>query len=49
LGIFAGFERGLLIDRIEAGFERKAARGEWLGGPAPFGYSLDSASKTLVI
>lgn len=49
LGIFAEFERGLLIDRIEAGFERKAARGEWLGGRAPFGYSLDSASKTLVI
>jgi site-specific DNA recombinase len=32
LGIFAEFERGLLIDRITKGFERKAARGEWLGG-----------------
>jgi len=49
LGIFAEFERGLLIDRIEAGFERKAARGEWLGGRAPFGFSLDSPSKTLLI
>jgi len=37
LGIFAEFERGLLIDRITKGFERKAARGEWLGGPGPFG------------
>ena len=48
LGIFAEFERGLLIDRITKGFERKAARGEWLGGPGPFGYRVDSASKTLV-
>jgi site-specific DNA recombinase len=48
LGIFAEFERGLLIDRISKGFERKAARGEWLGGPAPFGYTLDSPTKTLV-
>jgi site-specific DNA recombinase len=32
LGIFAEFERGLLIDRITKGFESKAARGEWLGG-----------------
>jgi site-specific DNA recombinase len=48
LGIFAEFERGLLIDRITKGFERKAARGEWLGGPGPYGYSLDSATKTLV-
>jgi len=42
LGIFAEFERGLLIDRISKGFERKAARGEWLGGPGPYGYTLDS-------
>ncbi|MHB8669907.1 MAG: recombinase family protein [Acidimicrobiales bacterium] len=48
LGIFAEFERGLLIDRISKGFERKAARGEWLGGPGPYGYTLDSASKTLI-
>jgi site-specific DNA recombinase len=47
LGIFAEFERSLLIDRITAGFERKAAPGEWLGGPAPYGYALDSATKTL--
>ena len=47
LGIFAEFERGLLIDRITKGFERKAARGEWLGGPGPYGYRLDSATKTL--
>ena len=48
LGIFAEFERGLLIDRITKGFERKAARGEWLGGPGPFGYHVDPATKSLV-
>ncbi len=37
-----------LIDRITRGFERKAARGEWLGGPGPFGYHVDPATKTLV-
>ena len=46
---FAEFERGLLIDRITKDFERKAARGEWLGGPGPYGYTLDSATKTLIV
>ena len=49
LGIFAEFERGVLIDRITKGFERKAARGEWLAGRAPFGYQLDTATKSLVV
>jgi site-specific DNA recombinase len=26
-----------------------AVTGEWIGGKTPFGYSLDSATKTLVI
>jgi DNA invertase Pin-like site-specific DNA recombinase len=49
LGIFAEFERSLLIDRISKGFERKAARGEWLAGPGPFGYRADPATKTLTV
>jgi site-specific DNA recombinase len=49
LGIFAEFERNLLIDRITAGFERKASRGEWLSGRAPYGYTLDSTRKTLTV
>jgi site-specific DNA recombinase len=48
LAIFAEFERSLLIDRITSGFKRKAARGEWLGGPAPYGYALDPPRKSLV-
>jgi site-specific DNA recombinase len=46
LGIFAEFERAILIDRITAGLGRKAARGEWSGRP-PFGYTLDKDTKTL--
>ncbi len=38
LGAFAEFERATLIDRVIAGMERKAARGEWLGGNVSFGY-----------
>jgi site-specific DNA recombinase len=41
LGVFAEFERATLIDRVIAGMERKAARGEWLGGQAPYGYRLN--------
>lgn len=48
LGIFAEFERGLLIDRITKGFARKAARGEWLTGPGPYGYTHDPTTKTLL-
>ncbi len=38
LGVFAEFERASIIDRIGAGMERKAQRGEWIGGTYPFGY-----------
>jgi site-specific DNA recombinase len=41
LGVFAEFERATLIDRVIAGMERKAARGEWLGGHAPYGYRVN--------
>ena len=47
LGVFAEFERATLIDRVIAGMERKAARGEWLGGHAPYGYRLNRDSALL--
>ena len=37
LGVFAEFERALIVERITAGLERKAARGGWCGGRAPTG------------
>ena len=40
LGVFAEFERATIIDRVIAGMERKAARGEWTVGSAPYGYAV---------
>lgn len=48
LATFAQFERDVLIDRITAGVRTKAARGEWPGGQAPFGYKV-ADGKTLEI
>lgn len=41
LGVFAEFEREMIIDRVRGGMERKAAKGKWTGGPVPYGYHLD--------
>jgi site-specific DNA recombinase len=49
LGVFAEFERATIIDRVIAGMERKASRGEWCGGQRPFGYLIDPATSTLVV
>src|SRR5437764_4394038 len=49
LGVFAEFERATIIDRVIAGMERKAARGEWLGGQRPFGYLIDTTRNALVV
>ncbi len=38
LGVFAEFERASIIERINAGMERKARRGEWTVGSYPYGY-----------
>jgi hypothetical protein len=38
LGVFAEFEREVIIDRVIAGMERKATMGLWNGGPVPIGY-----------
>ena len=47
LGVFAEFERRVLIERIRAGLRTKAGRGQWVGGPPPFGYRL--LDRSLVI
>jgi site-specific DNA recombinase len=48
LGVFAEFERATIVERTVAGMERKAERGEWVGGDIPFGYRLDNARHFLV-
>ncbi len=40
LGVFAEFERALIVERITAGLERKAARGGWCGGQRPYGLNI---------
>jgi site-specific DNA recombinase len=47
LGVFAEFERATIIDRVIAGMERKASRGEWTGGRLPYGYRLDPQRRHL--
>jgi site-specific DNA recombinase len=47
LGSFAEFERSTMLDRISAGMERKAARGEWTGGVPPFGYQKERGESLL--
>jgi site-specific DNA recombinase len=48
LGVFAEFERQMIIDRVIAGMERKAARGAWTVGSIPFGYTADPETGFLV-
>jgi site-specific DNA recombinase len=47
LGVFAEFERATIVERVIAGMERKAARGEWTGGSLPFGYRIDAERRYL--
>jgi site-specific DNA recombinase len=48
LGVFAEFEREMIVERTQMGLARKAARGEWIGGTPPFGYGYDRARRLLV-
>lgn len=49
LAVFAEFERATIIDRVVAGMERKAARGEWTSGSRPYGYTIDKPSGHLTV
>jgi DNA invertase Pin-like site-specific DNA recombinase len=48
LGVFAEFEHEMIIDRVVNGMERKAAKGKWTLGTAPFGYHADSKEHVLI-
>jgi site-specific DNA recombinase len=49
LGVFAEFEREMIIDRVINGMERKAAKGKWTVGTEPFGYSRDTEHHLVAI
>lgn len=42
-------EAATLARRVKSKHVAKAAAGEWPGGPAPFGYEIDTANKSLKI
>jgi site-specific DNA recombinase len=48
LGVFAEFEREMIIDRVVNGMERKADKGQWTLGVAPYGYRVDPTTQHLV-
>ena len=48
LGVFAEFEREMIVERTRLGLARKAARGQWTGGTPPFGYRYDAESQVLL-
>jgi site-specific DNA recombinase len=48
LGVFAEFEREMIVERTRMGLARKAARGEWTGGTPPFGYRYDPEHRILL-
>ena len=48
LGVFAEFEREMIVERTRMGLARKAARGEWTGGIPPFGYRYDVDAQLLI-
>ena len=48
LGVFAEFEREMIIDRVINGMERKAAKGEWTLGNPPTATSRTQARHYLV-
>lgn len=47
LGVFAEFEREMIIDRVINGMERKAGRGQWTLSSTPEGYQVDPATAHL--
>jgi site-specific DNA recombinase len=47
LGVFAEFEREMIIDRVINGMERKAAKGQWTLGVAPEGLEVDPDTQHL--
>lgn len=44
LGVFAEFERDVIIDRVVSGMEKKASKGHWTLGVPPYGYAVDPAT-----
>lgn len=48
LGVFAEFEREMIVERTKMGLAKKASKGEWTGGTPPFGYRYLPERRILV-
>ncbi|MDG6100514.1 recombinase family protein [Dactylosporangium aurantiacum] len=48
LGVFAEFERNIIIDRVKSGMAAKASKGKWAGGSRPYGYRIQPDTSHLV-
>ncbi|MGH2694497.1 MAG: recombinase family protein [Actinomycetota bacterium] len=48
LGVFAEFEREMIVERTKLGLAKKASKGEWTGGTPPFGYRYVPERRMLV-
>ena len=48
LGVFAEFEREMIVERTKLGLAKKASKGEWTGGTPPFGYRYLPERRILV-
>lgn len=48
-GSFAEYEKAVILHRAEMGRNRAAKEGKWMGGPPPYGYSLDEETSKLFI
>lgn len=48
LGVFAEFEREMIVERTKMGLAKKASKGEWTGGTPPYGYRYDIDARVLV-
>jgi len=48
-GSFAEYEKAVIHHRTEMGKTKAAKKGKWMGGPPPYGYSIDKKTSKLVI
>ncbi|HYS35256.1 MAG TPA: recombinase family protein [Pseudonocardiaceae bacterium] len=49
LGVFAEFEREMIIDRVINGMEREAAKGSWTLGQVPYGFAKGTSDILVLI
>lgn len=49
MAVFAQLERETIIERVRMAKKESARQGRFMGGPAPYGYAYDPATKRLIV